>query len=685
MTKICSYGSVMAALLGHGLETFIEGKRKIPDRFKSAKDREAGKVLDCIHSYQVMDRVIQIFGINTRARAHQFRTELRNTKKGEKTMADNILKMKSILDSLAAIGSEISEHDLIQCILEGLPGEYESFVTSFYLKSEPVSIWALEASLIAQEVRVEKSLKAITTTQASANVAATDSKDKSNSNAKSGGQNQLNNRPFFNNNNNRGRGRSGFNFGRGRAEEDLHRVSIVTISNPLDLIIISSLDKDLQGICLPCLQLQICSVIQLSFLTLEQRIMPLLNMDSKEILLRGSIRPDGLYVFNDFQLQHRPVSLQASLSQTPMVSYSVSNLNDSTQSSVSSSYSIWHARYTWIYPLKNKSQALQTFIDFKYMVELQVGLPIKFIQSDWGGEFRSFTSFLKTHGIIHRVSCPYAHQQNGSVERKHRHITELGLAMLAYTSLPLSFWEDAFASAAYLINRLPSKSSSGQSPFSTLFHQVPDYHFLRVFGCAYYPLLRPFNKHKLEYRTQRCTFIGYSLSHKGYKCLAPCGRVYISRDVKFDESFFPYKHFSSSSFVKVHSPLSSATPPILSTLSNVQPTGPVTESIANDTLIPITDVAPNNDTIVASGSGASSSSNSAGQNDVQSSVQQNQSIAVSTLVPAHQAFTHPMITRAKAGIFKPKVLLAYTLPKSVKAALDDDDWSLAMQQNMMPC
>ena len=41
--------------------------------------------------------------------------------------------------------------------------------------------------------------------------------------------------------------------------------------------------------------------------------------------------------------------------------------------------------------------------------------------------------------------------------------------------------------------------------------------------------------------TSQCIFLGYSSHHKGYKCLnIPTGRIYISRDVLFDEFTFPF-------------------------------------------------------------------------------------------------------------------------------------------------
>jgi len=137
------------------------------------------------------------------------------------------------------------------------------------------------------------------------------------------------------------------------------------------------------------------------------------------------------------------------------------------------------------------------------------------------------------------VLCPHAHQQNGAAERKHRHIVKVGLALLAHASIPLKYWEDAFVAATYLINRTPSRVINYETPLERLFQQKPDYSSLRVFGCACWPNLRPYNTHKFQFRSKQCVFLGYSPLHKGFKCLDPStGRVYISRDVTFDENVF---------------------------------------------------------------------------------------------------------------------------------------------------
>lgn len=152
---------------------------------------------------------------------------------------------------------------------------------------------------------------------------------------------------------------------------------------------------------------------------------------------------------------------------------------------------------------------------------------------------------MNQSGILFRHLCPYTNHQNGVTKRKHRYVVELGLTLLAQAHLPFKFWWDAFHTAVYHINRLPSATLHFDTPYKKLFNHKPDYNMLRCFGCCCYPYLRDYNRHKFDYHSSKCIFVGYSPSHKGYKCLHPSGKVYINRHV-FYENTFPYSNIYES-------------------------------------------------------------------------------------------------------------------------------------------
>jgi histone deacetylase 1/2 len=169
-----------------------------------------------------------------------------------------------------------------------------------------------------------------------------------------------------------------------------------------------------------------------------------------------------------------------------------------------------YSKFTWIYLLKKKSDVFSAFVNFQKLVERKLDCKILTVQSDWGGEYVKLNHFFQTQGISHHVSCPHAHQQNGSAERKHRHIVEVGLSVLANASMPLKFWDEAFLTATFLINLLPTKVLNFATPTEKLLNITPNYDSLRIFGCACWPNLRPYNQRKLAFRSKQCVFLGYS-------------------------------------------------------------------------------------------------------------------------------------------------------------------------------
>ena len=164
-----------------------------------------------------------------------------------------------------------------------------------------------------------------------------------------------------------------------------------------------------------------------------------------------------------------------------------------------------YSRFTWIYLLKHKSDVFDVFLKFQTHVERLLQHKIIHVLSNWGGggEYRNLNTFFEKLKISHRVSCPHTHQQNGSGERKHRHLVETGLTLLAHASIPFRFWSDAFTTACFLINRLPSRLLGMKTPLELLLHETPDYTFLKVFDCACWSHLRPYNSRKLEFLSKK--------------------------------------------------------------------------------------------------------------------------------------------------------------------------------------
>ena len=139
-------------------------------------------------------------------------------------------------------------------------------------------------------------------------------------------------------------------------------------------------------------------------------------------------------------------------------------------------------KYIWFYPIKNKSDVKEVFLRFKAIVEKYFETSINTLYTDNGGEYISLASSLSKHGISHLTTPPHTPEHNGYSERRHRHIVETGLALLTHSSIPRSYWNHAFATAVYLISRLPTPTLNFSSPYQKIFSKNPNYSKLRVFG-----------------------------------------------------------------------------------------------------------------------------------------------------------------------------------------------------------
>jgi hypothetical protein len=167
------------------------------------------------------------------------------------------------------------------------------------------------------------------------------------------------------------------------------------------------------------------------------------------------------------------------------------------------------SRYTWIYLMKNCSEVLTIYSDFAKMIQTQYSKAIKVFFSDNAREYRKTDIFpiLKHYGTIFHISFAGTSQQNGRVERKLRCILDTVRAFTNAASTPVSLWGEAALTAVYTINRCPSPVIQNITPYERLFGTAPNYNLLKVFGCVCFVLLQPYERSKLQPRSQLCCLL----------------------------------------------------------------------------------------------------------------------------------------------------------------------------------
>ncbi|KAL4557147.1 hypothetical protein LXL04_035319 [Taraxacum kok-saghyz] len=144
-----------------------------------------------------------------------------------------------------------------------------------------------------------------------------------------------------------------------------------------------------------------------------------------------------------------------------------------------------HTRCTWVHLLKNKSGTFSIIKAFITYTKVQFKAEVKIVRTDNAFELGSCLegrNFFESSGIIHQNSCPYKPQQNGVVERKHKHLLEVSRALFFQSGLGKSYWGDCVLTAAYIINRTPLKVLNNSSPYEDMFKHKPDLSNLKTFG-----------------------------------------------------------------------------------------------------------------------------------------------------------------------------------------------------------
>ena len=192
--------------------------------------------------------------------------------------------------------------------------------------------------------------------------------------------------------------------------------------------------------------------------------------------------------------------------------------------------------------MKEKSEALEKFKEFKAEFEKESGQSIKALRADRGGEYLSdeFSSFLKSNGIRAEFTAAYTPQQNGVAERMNRKLMEAARSMMIHAGVSNEYWAEAVASAAYLLNRMVTAVfKSGETPFERWYRKKPDLRNIRVFGCMVYSHIPEGKRRKLDPKAEKLRFTGYTTTKSNYRVFDETKRkTYIRHDLVFNESDF---------------------------------------------------------------------------------------------------------------------------------------------------
>jgi len=89
--------------------------------------------------------------------------------------------------------------------------------------------------------------------------------------------------------------------------------------------------------------------------------------------------------------------------------------------------------------------------------------------------------------------------------------------MLKGRNLSNEYWVEAFSCTIYVINISPTKSVMNRVPEQACSGISCSISHLRVFGCVAYAHVPYERRGKLDDKSEKCMFIGYSEQSKAYK------------------------------------------------------------------------------------------------------------------------------------------------------------------------
>lgn len=149
-----------------------------------------------------------------------------------------------------------------------------------------------------------------------------------------------------------------------------------------------------------------------------------------------------------------------------------------------------------------------------------------------------FRSELRKDGVYWKPTAPYTAEQDPA-ERAGKSITTVARSLALESNLPEGLWPELVSTAAYLLNRTPTKSLNWKTPFEAATGKKPLLsHIYKIGSRAYAYKTGPKELPKRAKLDTRC-HLGYLVGFEGhniYRIWIPSQRKVIrTRDVRFNE------------------------------------------------------------------------------------------------------------------------------------------------------
>nr|GEZ98306.1 hypothetical protein [Tanacetum cinerariifolium] len=168
----------------------------------------------------------------------------------------------------------------------------------------------------------------------------------------------------------------------------------------------------------------------------------------------------------------------------------VYSLDDHAMAGVGKAEAVWQEKSRLMVSSQVESLGCKRyFLSIVGNYSKRTGRTVKKLRTDNGLEFcnQEFEKLCIESGIARHLTVVGTPQKNRVAERMNNTLMDKVHCLLIQSGLPKTFWAEVTCTAAYFINRSPSRAIEKKTPMEMWSGHPSDYEMLRIFGYVIYP------------------------------------------------------------------------------------------------------------------------------------------------------------------------------------------------------